>query len=439
MFCKYCGSEMEQGENRCPKCGKDNGTALKIVLAAIAGVLVVAVLAMLVMIGTGAFDKDKDSTTGTTEPAGTVPADGDPNNETCKGTYSGTDDEALAAKDNVVATLGEHSLTAGQFQVYYWMAYQQYYSYSSYYDVDFSKPLDQQIQNTETGVTWQQFFVASALEEWQWTMILCDAAAAADYKIPDQYQSRLDSLDENMAESASESGFASVDEMIQEDFGVNTNYEAYKNYMVNYYTAYLYQMELVENMEVTDEEIEQFFTDNEAILELYYGITKDSGYYVNVRHILYMPDGATSETITTDTFDEAAWESANQKAKDLLAQWKKGEATEESFGELAKEHSMDGSASDGGLYEGVAEGDMVEAFNDWIFDETRKHGDTDIVKTEYGYHIMFFVGTEDEWIVECRNGVRSEKYSAWETAQLEANPSTNNYSQIVLASFAIGS
>ena len=100
---------------------------------------------------------------------------------------------------------------------------------------------------------------------------------------------------------------------------------------------------------------------------------------------------------------------------------------------------MDGSASVGGLYEGVAEGDMVEAFNDWIFDETRKYGDTDIVKTEYGYHIMFFVGTEDEWIVECRNGARSEKYEAWEKAQLEANSVTNNYSQIVLAAFTIGS
>ena len=35
---------------------------------------------------------------------------------------------------------------------------------------------------------------------------------------------------------------------------------------------------------------------------------------------------------------------------------------------------------------------MVDEFNDWIFDEARKDGDSAIVKTAYGYHIIYFVG-----------------------------------------------
>ena len=35
---------------------------------------------------------------------------------------------------------------------------------------------------------------------------------------------------------------------------------------------------------------------------------------------------------------------------------------------------------------------MVEAFNDWLFDPKRKPGDSGIVQTNYGFHIMYFVG-----------------------------------------------
>ncbi|MDR1629471.1 MAG: peptidylprolyl isomerase [Oscillospiraceae bacterium] len=95
------------------------------------------------------------------------------------------------------------------------------------------------------------------------------------------------------------------------------------------------------------------------------------------------------------------------KAENLLAEWKAGEATEESFAVMANENSDDKastvgtsneyeSAPKGGLYENVEKGTMVAAFEDWIFDPARKTGDTGIVETTYGYHIMYFVKTADE-------------------------------------------
>ena len=38
---------------------------------------------------------------------------------------------------------------------------------------------------------------------------------------------------------------------------------------------------------------------------------------------------------------------------------------------------------------------MVDSFNDWCFHADRKPGDTDVIETEYGYHIMYFVETND--------------------------------------------
>ena len=39
---------------------------------------------------------------------------------------------------------------------------------------------------------------------------------------------------------------------------------------------------------------------------------------------------------------------------------------------------------------------MVTAFNDWCFADERKPGDHSIVKTEFGYHIMYYVSQGEE-------------------------------------------
>ena len=79
-------------------------------------------------------------------------------------------------------------------------------------------------------------------------------------------------------------------------------------------------------------------------------------------------------------------------ANDVLAQYRSGAQTEDAFAALAQENSTD-NASDGGLYTGVYLGQMVQPFEDWCFDPARQPGDTGIVETNYGYHVMYFVET----------------------------------------------
>lgn len=110
---------------------------------------------------------------------------------------------------------------------------------------------------------------------------------------------------------------------------------------------------------------------------------------VNVRHILIAPE-TESGTASDATADQ--WSAAYEKAQSVLQQWQNGDATEDSFAELAKENSSDGSAEDGGLYENVYPGQMVSNFGNWCFDSARQAGDTAIVQSQYGYHIMYFVG-----------------------------------------------
>ena len=109
---------------------------------------------------------------------------------------------------------------------------------------------------------------------------------------------------------------------------------------------------------------------------------------VDVRHILFKTVDDNQAALSED---EVA--AAKKNADDALAEFQKGDKSEESFAALATDLSEDeGSQSNGGLYENVFKGSMVDEFDKWIFDTNRKEGDVEIVKTQYGYHVIYFVG-----------------------------------------------
>ena len=131
---------------------------------------------------------------------------------------------------------------------------------------------------------------------------------------------------------------------------------------------------------------------------------RDASETVDVRHILFKVD--------SEAEDQAkAKADAKKKAEDALAEWQKGDKTEESFAALATEKTEDtGSQSTGGLYERVYKGQMVKAFENWCFDAARKAGDTGIVESDYGYHVMYFSQPNEEplWKLKIRDALSSE-------------------------------
>ena len=69
---------------------------------------------------------------------------------------------------------------------------------------------------------------------------------------------------------------------------------------------------------------------------------------------------------------------------------------------------------------------MVSAFNDWCFADGRKSGDTGIVETEYGYHVMYFSGNTDytyrDYLIT--SDLSEDDYTAWYTGLVDAMPMT---------------
>lgn len=166
----------------------------------------------------------------------------------------------------------------------------------------------------------------------------------------------------------------------------------------------------------------------------------DSYFYdeptVDVRHILIKAE--TSEGAETNEYGVAVptqeqMDAAHDEAEELMKQFN-AKATDDktaaAFGELAEEHSDDGRNSDGdlatagGLYEGIHKGDMVENFNNWIFDETRQVGDVGLVVNKgpgyYGWHVVYFQAThEPEWLAQVRTDKSNADVTAWNDSVVE--------------------
>lgn len=133
---------------------------------------------------------------------------------------------------------------------------------------------------------------------------------------------------------------------------------------------------------------------------------------VSVRHILVMPE---------DTEDEASWAEAKTKAEEYLKTYNDLGGGENNFANVAMGYSQDeGSKSNGGLIENMTKGQTVKEFNDWSFDPARKEGDVEIIRSSYGYHIMYFVGVgEDYYTHTIDDVIRTEKYDEFIAGAIE--------------------
>ncbi len=457
MNCKHCGAELVEGKPFCPSCGKTQeetdspeikegikASPGKIALAVAA---VVVVLALLVAVVIGGMDNpifagtEESAAPTETEPVetvpATVPADGNPDDVTCKGTYTVTDEDAVAAANTVVATMGGRELTNGQLQVYYWEEVyaflQEYGGYASYFGLDISQPLDTQMcENGQMPMTWQQYFLQCALNTWHRYQSVALEGEANAIEMDTDVQTYLAGLEGELTALAEENGYEGVEALMKELVGAGPSVQDYIRYVELYYQGGAYVDHVYEAMQPTAEEVEAFFAENEAAYQEK-GITKESGIYVDIRHILIEPEGGETGEDGYPVYTEEAWEAAKAEADKLYAQWKNGELTEERFGQMAQEHSTDGSASNGGLYTGVAQGDMVENFDRWCFDEVRQVGDHGLVQTQFGYHIMYFSGSQEIWYATAEADLVNQTVSEVIPAAVEKYPAEIDYSAIKLA------
>ena len=168
----------------------------------------------------------------------------------------------------------------------------------------------------------------------------------------------------------------------------------------------------------TDEDGKETTVVNGYYVVMYRGMTTNERPVGNVRHLL-----VSFEKDEDGNVSAKAKEEAKAAAEGFLKQWQDGAATEESFIELVKAESDDSSASTGGLFEDITPvSNYVESFRNWAVNENRKVGEAEVIESEYGYHVMYYVGASElnyrETMIE--NDLRAKDLEAWYNELVEA-------------------
>ena len=122
--------------------------------------------------------------------------------------------------------------------------------------------------------------------------------------------------------------------------------------------------------------------------------------------------GNTKTNITADTK-----KATKAEAQKILDEYLKN-PTVENFKALTEKHTADvdtkGKPNNDGLYEEVSSSsNYVDSFKNWAVDASRKPGDTGIVESTYGYHIMYYVEANTEtWFETVKNDIFNANYVA---------------------------
>lgn len=374
----------------------------------------------------------------------TVPADGNPDDVTCKGTYSADNVNA----STVVATAGDDTLTNGQLQVYYWLEVASYRQAGHETAPDFDKPLDTQPCELDDSVaSWQQYFLKRALNTWHSAQAL--SAQSVDeglpteeayqpdpekhetymtgmpatsvlygynknYRINTLHQQFLDNIPQMLTELAQKNALADTEALARDLAGASA---ADLSACVELYNrGYMYYTALSYYLDPTQEEVEAYFAEHEDAYAKA-GVTRDSGKLVDIRHILLVPQDGEDGTV------EAAWNDCEAAAQALVKQYaselsknrqKTNRSTEDAiFAAIANKNSQDaGSALDGGLYQKLHRGELTPVLDDWCFDEARVPGDVEVLRSDAGYHVVFFKGSTDIWYDTARQDLIAQM--GWE-------------------------
>jgi hypothetical protein len=244
-------------------------------------------------------------------------------------------------------------------------------------------------------MNWEQYLLELSINTWQRYLVLGKMAEDAGFTLSQESLAELQSIRTEMEASAKERGLDSADALIAQEMGEGVTLDDYIAYMELYYLGEEYFAQVYNNVPYTQQDLENYYTANlEALTTA--RLTKEAGYIGDVRHILIMPEGGELDANGNKVYTEEALQEALKEAENIKAMWDNGGKTEELFIDLTGKYTQDtGYDYNGGLYTDIySESSYVPEFLAWAIDPENKPGDCEIVRTDYGYHIMYMIGNE---------------------------------------------
>lgn len=400
-----------------------------------------------------------------TEAPTVVHADGRSESLLCQASYSRLPSEATPEK--AVATYAGETLTGSELQIYYLNAIRSYQLEEASENPDYSQPLENQVCPLDENLSWQHYFLRRAITDWQVeTMLLlaareprpiqeeafkpnetddlhgkyvADDLPVNNFLYSDQscywpnamHQAYLNTLGQQLERLAQDQGYASLADCVESAFGGVLDPERLTAAAIRYNTAYMFFTEESYDVAVAEKEVDDYV--KKHALELP-GKEQNT---VDVRHVLLIPEGATVAADGTVTATDAQWEACEEEAESILQSWNwdylNTLGREYNFSRLAAKQSQDpGSRANGGLYQNIRPGQLVEPLDEWCFDPSRQAEDVEILRSRLGCHIVFFCGSNSAARAAAQQALTEHKeLEKWEK-RLEKESCDVDYSAVEL-------
>ena len=144
---------------------------------------------------------------------------------------------------------------------------------------------------------------------------------------------------------------------------------------------------------------------------------KDIGYIIVMAYLISPRSRAEYHTVNfmyaTVATENVTEDEALSRLTAARDEYLAGDQTQESFIKLAdKFYDSESEDEDGGSYVRISKGDMAEPIDKWMFDESRKEGDIEIIKSEGGYHLVYYIGQDIiKWQLEVKSEMSYENVS----------------------------
>lgn len=273
-----------------------------------------------------------------------------------------------AIEGTVAVTVGENNVSKAEFSYYYSMQVNYFlntYEQSgllSYLGIDTDKSLSSQTCLFDSDKSWAEYFAESALDEIEETYVLYSESVKAGFT-PDseEIQKTLEQY-KSTFETYAKTSSMDLDSYLTAAYGKGVTWDRFKTYMERSLIASQYGDEVYDGIEVSEDEIDEYFKDNKA-----------SFYTVDYRSVTfdYDEDDAASKTEAKKKADEFAAkatdaDSFKSLAWDLLTDAKKTE--------YEKTENTDYTLKTGSTVSSLA-----SSAHDWFVSSDRKPNDVTVV------------------------------------------------------------
>ena len=284
-------------------------------------------------------------------------------------------------------TINGEKYTAGQVEYFYANVKSSLLksSYASFYGIDTSKSLDQQVVNDtmktalgiedEGDVTWEQYVRDTAVKQLAMYVLTAQEAEANGMGADEHTQEELDATMEELNAAAKQNGY-STKTYLKLIYGKNMTVDTFKEMVQLVDVATHYQSHYAEELTYTVSDLETYYQGNKSSFDV---ASYESLYFKGTADSTKDDDGNTVEP--TDEETAAAKNAAEDAAAAAAERYAAGE-------------TLDAIAAD---YEDIAtythqeEGSYADTdLMNWVFDADRAAGDTNTVTTDSTIYFVLF-------------------------------------------------